>query len=70
MRGVPEQGRIPLMGADKAQEIARGLQWLAQSDAEAGMRRDASRAGTECQWWVAHAISLAQTPPAPGEQAG
>ncbi len=70
MRGVPEQGRIPLMRSDKAQDIARSLTFPAQSYAEAGMRRDASKAKSDGQWWLAHAISLAHTPPAPGEQAG
>jgi hypothetical protein len=64
MSDAPEAGRIPLMEPDKAQEIARGLKWLAQSYAEAGMTRDALRADRESQWWLAYSISLAQTPPA------
>jgi len=58
------------MAIDHAEDIARGLKSLAQSYAEAGMRRDASKAKSDGQWWLASAISLAQTPPAPGEQAG
>jgi hypothetical protein len=47
----------------KAQKIARGLTWLAQSYAEAGMARDATRAERDSHWWLAYANSLAQTPP-------
>ncbi len=32
MSDTPEPGRVPLMPPDKAQEIARGLKWLAPSD--------------------------------------
>jgi hypothetical protein len=63
MSDTPETSRIPLMEAGKAQEIARGLKFLAQSYAEAGMTRDASRAASDSQWWLAYSISLAQTPP-------
>ena len=31
MSDTPEASRIPLMPAEKAQDIARGLKWLAQS---------------------------------------
>ena len=51
------------MAAEKAQEIARGLKWLAQSYAEAGVVRDATRAERDSQWWLNHSISLAHTPP-------
>jgi len=51
------------MAPDKPQEIARGRKWLAQSYAEAGMQRDAQRAGNDSQWWLAYSTSLAQTPP-------
>jgi hypothetical protein len=50
------------MAPDKAQDIARGLKWLAQSYEAAGMRRDSQRAEIDSQWWLAYAISLAQTP--------
>ncbi len=63
MSDTEESGRISLMAPDKAQEIARGLKWLAQSYAEAGMQRDAQRAGNDSQWWLAYSTSLAQTPP-------
>ena len=63
MSDAPEPGRVPLMPADKAQEIARGLKWLAQSYAEAGMVRDATRAERDSQWWLNYSISLAHTPP-------
>ena len=63
MSDTPEAGRVPLMPPEKAQDIARGLKWLAQSYAEAGMARDASRAERDSQWWLAHSMSLAQTPP-------
>ncbi len=63
MSDTAENSRIPMMEAAKAQEIARGLRWLAQSYAEAGMTRDASKAERDSQWWLTHAISLAQTPP-------
>jgi hypothetical protein len=49
MSATPESGRIPMMPAEKAQQIARGLKWLAQSYAEAGMLRDATRAERDSQ---------------------
>ncbi len=64
MSDTPEGRSVPLMEPAKAQEIARGLKWLAQSYAEAGMARDASRAERDSHWWLAYANSLAQTPPA------
>lgn len=64
MSDAPEASRIPKMPTAKAQEIARGLKWLAQSYAEAGMVRDATRAERDSQWWMTYSISLAQTPPA------
>jgi hypothetical protein len=66
MSGRLEHSRIPLMPPEVGQDIARGLKWLAESYTQAGMRREASRAESDCQWWLAHAIPLAQTPPAPG----
>jgi hypothetical protein len=63
MSDTPESSRVPLMPAHKAQQIARGLKWLAQSFAEAGMARDATRAERDSQWWLDHAISLSHTPP-------
>jgi len=63
MSDTPETSRIPQMAPDKAEEIARGLKWLAQSYAEAGMARDATRAERDSQWWMTYAISLAQIPP-------
>ncbi len=41
----------------------RGLKWLAQSYAEAGMVRDATRVERDSQWWLNYSISLAHTPP-------
>ena len=63
MSDTPESSRIPLMPAEKAQEIARGLKWLERSYSEAGMVRDATRAERDSQWWLNHWISLARTPP-------
>ena len=63
MSDAPEASRIPKMPPEKAQAIARGLKWLAQSYAEAGMTRDATSAERESQWWLAYSISLAGTPP-------
>jgi hypothetical protein len=63
MSGTPEPGRSPLMAPEKAQEIARGLKWLAQSYAEAGMVRDSTRAERDSQWWLNYSISLSHTPP-------
>ena len=54
------------MQPEKAQEIGRGLKWLAQSYAGAGMTREANRADRDSQWWLTYSISLAQTPS--GEQ--
>jgi hypothetical protein len=62
MSDKPEDAsRIPVIAPDKAQEIARGLKWLAQSYAEAGMVRDAARSERDSQWWIAYAISLSHT---------
>jgi len=63
MSDTPDSSRIPLMPAENAQEVARGLKFLAQSYSEAGMVRDATRAERDSQWWLNHAISLAHTPP-------
>jgi len=63
MSDTKESGRIPRMAPEKAQDIARGLKWLAQSYAKAGMQRHALRAGSDSQWWLAYSISLAQMPP-------
>lgn len=60
---TPDASRIPLMSADQAQAIARGLKWLAQSYAEAGMVRVATRSERDSQWWLNYSISLAHTPP-------
>jgi hypothetical protein len=49
------------MSPDKARDIARGLKWLAQSYTEAGMARDATVALRDSEWWLAYAITLAQT---------
>ena len=49
MSDTSEASRIPKMPPEKAQEIARGLKWLAQSYAEAGMTRDATRAQRDSQ---------------------
>ena len=51
------------MPAERAQAIARGLEWLAQSYAEAGMARDATRAERDSQWGLNYPISLAHTSP-------
>jgi hypothetical protein len=61
MSDTPEATRIPKMPPDKAQEIARGLKWLAQSYADAGMARDATRAERDSQWWLTYALTLTQT---------
>jgi hypothetical protein len=50
------------MPPEKAQDIARGLKWLAQSYGEVGMVREATRAERDSQWWLNYAISLAQSP--------
>ena len=51
------------MPAEQAREIARGLKWLAQSYAEAGMVRDATKAERDSRWWLNRSISLTRTPP-------
>ncbi len=64
MGDTPEEtSRIPKMPPENAQEIARGLKWLATSYAEAGMAREATRAERDSQWWMTYSLSLAQTPP-------
>lgn len=63
MSGIPDASRIPPMSAEHAQDIARGLKWLAQSYGAAGMAREATRAERDSQWWLNHSLSLAQTPP-------
>ena len=62
MSETPEATRVPKMPPEKAHDIARGLKWLAQSYAEAGMVRDATRAERDSQWWMTYSLSLAQTP--------
>lgn len=64
MSDTPGAGVIPTMPPETAQEIARGLKWLAQSYAEAGMVRDATRVERDSQWWMTYSISLTQTLPA------
>jgi hypothetical protein len=49
MSDTPESSRIPQMAPDEAQDIPSGLKWLAQSYAEAGMARDATRAARDSQ---------------------
>ena len=63
MSGTFDSSRVRLMAAEKAQDIARGVKWLAQSYGEAGMMRDATRAERDSQWWLNHSISVAHTPP-------
>jgi hypothetical protein len=63
MSDAPESSHIPLMSAEQAQEIARGLKWLAQSYAEGGMVRNGTKAERDSQWWLNHSISPAHTPP-------
>ncbi len=58
-----EASRVPKMTAERAQEVARGYKWLAQSLSEAGAPREASRLERESLWWMAYSISLGQTPP-------
>ena len=58
---------VPIMAPDKARGIARGLRWLAQSYTEAGMAREATIALPDSEWWLAYAISLAQTQAKDGE---
>ena len=45
MSDAPDD-RIPLMPPERAQDIARGLKWLAQSYAEAGMSRGSDARGS------------------------
>ena len=63
MSDTPEGSRVPKMPPGQAHEIARGLKGLAQSYAEAGMARDATRAERDSQWWMAYSVSLARTLP-------
>ncbi len=63
MSYTPEASRIPKMPPESAQEIARGLKWLAESYAKAGMTRNASQAERDSQWWMTYSISLSQIPP-------
>ena len=63
MSDMPGTSRVPLMPAEKAQDIAHGLKWLAQSYAEVGMVREATRAERDSQWWLNYSISLAHNPP-------
>ena len=62
MSYTPDASRVPVMSPEAAQEIARGLKWLAESYTTAGMVRDANRAERDSQWWLTYSISLAQTP--------
>lgn len=56
---------IPLMSPDHARDIARGLKWLAESYAEAGMALQATRAERDSQWWLGFALTLAATKETP-----
>lgn len=62
MSDTPEANRIPLMPPERAQAIACGLKWMAQSYLEAGLTRDAVRADRDSQWWMTYALSLSQMP--------
>lgn len=54
---------IPMMTAEKARDIGRGNKWMAQSYAEAGMTREATRCERDAVWWLAYAMTLANTKP-------
>jgi hypothetical protein len=66
MSGTPEEASIPEMPPAKAQVIARGLKWRAQSYVEAGMTRETTRAERDSQWWMTSSIPLSQTHPDTG----
>ena len=61
MSDVPDARRIPKMPPEAAQEIALGWKWLAESYAQAGMLRNASRAELDSQWWLTYSKLLSQT---------
>ncbi len=55
--------KIPMMPPEKARDIARGFKSLAQDYVDVGMTRDAARYERESLWWLAYAVTLANTKP-------
>lgn len=53
---------VPLMPAEKAQYVARAYKAVAENLASIGVAREAARMERDSMWWMAYAISLAQTP--------
>jgi hypothetical protein len=55
---------VPLMSAERAQQIARGYQAMAEQleDFE-DLSFQAESMSRRAQWWIAYAQSLAKTPP-------
>ena len=56
----PESRRVPLMPAEKARDIALSYKFLADDYADVGMARQAANMLRESNWWMGHAIALAQ----------
>ncbi len=59
---------VPLMTPEKAGDVGRSWKALADHLASLGVPGDAGRAERQSQWWLAYAVTLAQTPPAPDKQ--
>lgn len=53
--------RPPLMTPEKARDIARSYQGLAEQFAETGAQRSHDRAMRDSQWWLTYALRLAHT---------
>lgn len=51
---------VPLMTPQKARDVARGYQGLAQHLAELGVNTEAARLERTSQWWLTYSIALAQ----------
>jgi hypothetical protein len=57
----PPAPAVPLMAPQKARDIARGLKWLADRFADAGMPEHASACLESSTWWLRYAATLQQT---------
>jgi hypothetical protein len=52
---------IPMMSAEKARDVARAIQGLANHLTEIGVPTEAARFERTSQWWLTYSIALAQT---------
>jgi hypothetical protein len=55
----------PLMTPEKARNLGRAYQAMAEHLSSAGVNREAARMERESQWWLTYSIALSQTPERP-----